>query len=46
MGLEVVLESKPAGIRRPTHMALELEWVLATDPLLMRCHMLPHCIQG
>lgn len=34
--LEVIPESKPASIRRPTHVALELEWDLATDPILVR----------
>jgi hypothetical protein len=36
MDLEVIPESKLAGIRRPAHMALELEGDLAIDPILMR----------
>jgi hypothetical protein len=46
MDLKMVLESKAAGLRCPTHITLELKGGLATDSLLVRCHVLPNCIQG
>jgi hypothetical protein len=36
VNLEVISESKPAGIRCPTHMTLEIEGDLATATLLVR----------
>jgi hypothetical protein len=44
--LEVVPEGKPACVRRPTYIALELERRLATAPLLMRFHMLANSVEG
>jgi hypothetical protein len=44
--LEVILESKPACVRCPTYIALELQGHLATVALLMRFHMLPNSIEG
>jgi hypothetical protein len=44
--LEVIPESKPACVRRPTHIALELERRLASAPLLMRFHMLADSVEG
>ena len=46
MDFKMVLESKPAGIGCPTHITLELQRGLASDSLLMRCHVLPNCIEG
>jgi hypothetical protein len=46
MDLKMVLKSKAAGIGCPTYITLELQRGLATDSLLMRCHVLPNCIQG
>jgi hypothetical protein len=46
MDLKMVLESKAAGIRCSTYITLELQGDLATYSLLMRCHVLPNCIEG
>lgn len=46
MDLQMVLQSKAAGVRCPTHITLELQRDLANDSFLMRCHMLPNCIEG
>jgi hypothetical protein len=46
MDLKMALESKASGIRCPTHITLELKGSLATDSLLVGCHVLPNCIEG